>query len=98
MEWHWTKKWNPLPQKRTTHTRPALDDERSQVFCQAVRKRFNDDTDAITVAKDVVNQLGCDLRCGIRFWRRPLEAITDQQAKKKAGTNSVSFIQEDDVL
>ena len=60
------------PRKKTASSRPPLDEERSTLFLTAVQKRFSDDDDAVATARDAVNQLGCDLRRGIRNRRAPL--------------------------
>lgn len=60
------------PKKRSQATRSPLDNERSNVFLNAVFTRYGRDEDAVCTARDAINQLGCDIRRGSRHRRPPL--------------------------
>lgn len=63
------------PKRRAPSTRQALDPNRSRLFLQACRSRFKDEVNTVS-ARDAANQLGCDIRRGIRK-RKCLEVPDD---------------------
>jgi hypothetical protein len=61
-----------LPRRRSlNNARQGMSPTRSGLFVRACRSRFGDEV-ATETARDAANQLGCDLRRGIRARRDPL--------------------------